>query len=218
MKRNPWIIAATTVALVFATLAYPPLREPLARFELRSFVEALGKIGPIPFFAALGVLPALWFPVSPFLILAGALYPLDVAIGGGLAALAVNMALTWLLSGRWLRPFFDRLATRLGRRPPELTRANMVRVTLLMRIAPGIPFALQNYLLGLARVPFVWYMGISLLPVYAYALGFILLGEALLTGETFWVLAGATLLTALWLAAREARSRLRERRAEASTP
>ncbi len=42
-----------------------------------------------------------------------------------------------------------------------MTKANALSVTLVLRLTHGIPFFVQSYILGLAEVPFVFYMVVS---------------------------------------------------------
>ncbi len=143
------------------------------------------------------------------MFLAGALYDLPLALGGSIAALGTNMALSWLLAGKWFRPPFERLALRFGHRVPEITRGNMITVAVLLRITPGVPFPLQNYLLGLARMPFGWYIGISLPITSSFAFAFILFGDAILKGNVTVVLLAISLLIALSFGVRILRARLK---------
>jgi uncharacterized membrane protein YdjX (TVP38/TMEM64 family) len=54
---------------------------------------------------------------------------------------------------------------------------------ILLRVTPGVPFPVQNYLLGLARVPFGKYLLFSCLVQLPTNTAFILFGDALLQGR-----------------------------------
>ena len=78
-----------------------------------------------------------------------------------------------------------------------------VWAVLVVRFTPGLPLMVQNYLLGLARIPFWRYFAVSLAAEALIALGYILAGEALMQDNPGYVLAafgcifGAVLLTRL---------------------
>ena len=52
-----------------------------------------------------------------------------------------------------------------------------------MRLAPGLPFWAQGYLLGLMRVPFVPYVVVSTLVPAGYLTAAIVFGDALMHGD-----------------------------------
>jgi uncharacterized membrane protein YdjX (TVP38/TMEM64 family) len=53
----------------------------------------------------------------------------------------------------------------------------------LLRVTPGIPFCVQNYLAGLADMPFGKYMLVSCLVVWPLNIAFMLFGNSLLQGN-----------------------------------
>ena len=114
--------------------------DEILEIDVRVAVGWIACFGPVTFFAAMAILPSLWAPVSPFLILAGALYDMPLALLGSGLALSLNMAISWLVAGKWFRPLFERLVHRLGYTVPEMTKETMVTVAALLRITPGMPF------------------------------------------------------------------------------
>ena len=72
-----------------------------------------------------------------------------------LAAVTVNLLLTYWLARRALRPWLARLLPRLGYALPQVAAADMTDLIVILRVTPGPPFFVQNYLLGLADRP-VW--------------------------------------------------------------
>lgn len=202
------------VGLAFAGLALGggvvwQFREEIQGIDLRGMVDWVASFGPVPFFLAMAILPSFWAPVSPFLLLAGVLYDLPVAIGGSGVALALNMALSWFLAGKLFRPVFERLVHRFGYSVPEMTHKSMISVAVLLRITPGLPFPLQNYLLGLARMPFAWYMLVSVPLTLLMASSIIIFGDAILKGNTMVVMLAVSLFIVLSVAIRQLRARLK---------
>jgi uncharacterized membrane protein YdjX (TVP38/TMEM64 family) len=183
------------MALVFAFLLI------FYRAEIRaSAMHAVGvfrEAGILPFFAALAILPAVGFPLSAFFVAAGPIYgptlgPWHVVAFGTLA-MAVNVSLSYWISAHPLHQFATRLAHRAGYRLPEVPSDRAWKLTLLVRIIPGVPFFIQSYLLGIARVSFGAYLAISLLVEFVYFASAVLFGTAALTGDRKAMAAAAAL-------------------------
>ena len=62
-------------------------------------------------------------------------------------------------------------------------------MTLFVRVIPGTPFFVQSYLLGIARVPFLTYLTISVAVMAAFIVGTILAGDAWMRGDRTVLLA-----------------------------
>jgi len=147
-------------------------------------IGVLRGAGPVPFFAAMAVLPVFGFPLSPFTFAAGPVFGPTMGAGPvvlcAILATVVNVALSYWMAARALRPLMERLMTWLGYELPKMPAGTAWEAALLVRIVPGTPFFLQSYLLGLARVPFGIYMVVSSLVPAAYIAGTILAGDALM--------------------------------------
>lgn len=124
--------------------------------DRQAVAEWREEAGPIPFFIALSILPALGFPTTPFFILAGALYGVWIGLLGSGLAIGVSLVLCYWISHSKLRPWMVKRLAKTKYRIPEFSEAGSgaVRFALLLRFAPGIPTFLKNYILGLAGVPF----------------------------------------------------------------
>ena len=122
-------------------------------------------VGPIPFFAAMALLPAAGFPIMFFSLSAGVLFVPQIGLGwaitGALTSLGINISLTYWLARYALRPLLEGLVRKLGYGLPQVAKENQMSLTLLCRITPGPPFFVQNYLLGLAKIPFWTYLWVS---------------------------------------------------------
>ena len=151
-----WLVLAL-LALGAAALGWVVLRE----VDWQAMLEPI-RDRPVLFFAALSALPAIGAPMSPFYLAAGATYPLHIAILGTVAAMSVNIAVSYLLA-RWvLHPVIERVARRFGYTVPSIPEKHRWMATLLLRITPGPPFFMQHYLLALGRVPFGIYLAVSI--------------------------------------------------------
>lgn len=149
--------------------------------DRQMIAEWKSESGPVPFFIALALLPAIGFPTTPFFVLAGALYGVWTALIGCALAIAANQALCYWISHSALRPWIERAMARTRYRIPDFAGApaGAMRFTILLRIAPGLPTFLKNYVLGLAGVPFWIYFWVSFLFTGLYAVSFVVLGESI---------------------------------------
>jgi uncharacterized membrane protein YdjX (TVP38/TMEM64 family) len=170
--------------------------------EIKSWLEAgilrLRSAGPWYFFIGMALLPAVGFPLMPFTFAAGPVFGPTMGVGNviacALAAVMVNVALSYWLATRAVRPLVARLASLLGYCLPETGARSAWQVTTIVRLAPGLPFFMQSYLLGLVRTPFVIYMIVSTLVPAGYLVAVILFGDALWSGKVKNALLAASLL------------------------
>lgn len=178
--------------------------------SLDQVVEAIRELGPVPYFSALAVLPAVGAPVSPFYLGAG-VFGREVAIIGSLSAVAINIALTYVLARWLLHPVIERLMTRFGRKVPVVRREDRWMVTFLLRVTPGPPFFVQSYLLGLAGIPFWSYWLVSTAVAWTFALGVILVGDSLFSGRSGQLVLSVVLIAVVIVGVRLVRKMLRRR-------
>ena len=147
------LAGAAVLLLVVAVLL-------LRGVNLKTYWDAgmamIQKAGPWMFFSAMAVLPAAGAPLLAFVLPAGPAFSGQLGLGGVIAAcgaaLAVNLALTYWVARRALRPLAERLVVRMGYKIPQIDEEAQMEVTLLLRITFGPPFFLQNYILGLCNV------------------------------------------------------------------
>ncbi|MFW6258468.1 MAG: VTT domain-containing protein [Halochromatium sp.] len=137
---------------------------------------------PLSFFLLMAVLPALGFPITPLFVLAGAVFGTLLGLLGSLLALAANLVLCHWIAHSGLRPYLERLLARTRYRLPSFDgrQRSALRFTLLLRITPGVPLFIKNYLLGFSGIPLRLHFRVSMLLTGAYGAGFVLLGESML--------------------------------------
>jgi len=180
------------VALVWAgrTIGVGALMERI--------ILALRDAGAPLFFAAMAVLPAFGFPLLPFALAAGPVFVPVLGTAGvcacAIAAVSLNVSLSYALAATALRPPVQWLLLRFGYALPDGFRHNAWLLTLLVRVAPALPFWTQSYLLGLVRVRFVAYLVVSSLVPAAYLTGAIVFGDAMLQRKTGAAFFAASLL------------------------
>ncbi|MDQ2641368.1 MAG: VTT domain-containing protein [Pseudomonadota bacterium] len=160
----------------------------------------LRSAGPTTFFLAMAILPAIGAPLSFFCLTAGSVFAPQLGMPAvillSLAAIAANMALSHLLARRALRPPLGYLVSRLGYQLPPVKSGDVTDLIVLLRVTPGLPFPVQNYLLGLAAVPFIRYFVVSCLIAFPLNAAIIFFGEALLQGRGRMALIGLLLVSA----------------------
>ena len=88
-----------------------------------------------------------------------------------------------LTLGDNVRPVLEALLRRLGYKIPQVKKGDETGLIVLLRVTPGIPFPVQNYLLGLARASFGRYLLISFLIQGPLNAAFVVFGDALLHGK-----------------------------------
>jgi len=158
--------------------------------------ESYLKDNPWLLFGGLVILPGLPVPMSALLFLAGTVWrdrPL-VACAICLVGMALNMSWTYWLAARPGRGVVEKLLAAGSIQVPELPHGNHLRFLLLLRLTPGFPFFLQNYLLGFFRVPFRLYLPVSLGCTGLVSIGVVLSGAGVADGNITPVLTGVALI------------------------
>ena len=173
------------------------------RASIDEGVNLLRNAGPLAFFTAMALLPAIGAPISAFTLTAGTAFAARLGLGGVLAAaglaIAVNLALTYWLARYALRPWLEQMISRTKYRIPAVAPDEHAEIALLVRITPGPPFFLQSYLLGLAGVRFTTYLWISWVITFVYSTGFIVFGDAILHGKGKVAFIGLSIIVAVSL-------------------
>jgi len=154
---------------------------------LDAVILRLREAGPGVFFVAMALLPAAGFPLLAFTLAAGPVFGPTLGAGWvivwSLAAVIVNLLLTYWLADRAFRPLVGRLLTYLDFRLPEHLAGSAWQLSLIVRLTPGPPFWVQSYLLGLIRVPLVPYLTVSTGVVAGYIVALVWGGEAIASGN-----------------------------------
>lgn len=181
-------------------------------------MEQVRALGPGRFFGLMALLPSAGVPVSFFTLTVGPLFAptlgLPLVFVLSLGALGINLAFTYVLA-RWLvRPWVEWVCTWLGFKIPVIAEVDQRSLVILVRVMPGLPYIIQNYLLGMARIPFLLYFTISWLVVCVYTTVFILFGDALAQGEGRGVVVAVSLIIAVTVGVRFLRKRMERKKRE----
>ena len=166
----------------------------------------LRKTHPAVFFSLLAVLPAFGVPVSPF-YLVSAVYGIGFSLTCIAAAIAANLVLIYWLGVGVFHPVIKRLIRRTRYSIPKVHPSNYSKITLLVRITPGLPYFIQGYLLAIGGIPFGIYFVISWVVQLCAAAAFIILGESAFQGKSGMAVLGICLILVLMLATKIIRDR-----------
>lgn len=164
---------------------------------LQAVLDGIASASPWLLFPALVLLPLVGVPVSPLWVALGIRFGVGWGLLIAMAGLLINFTLGYAIAARLGHGRMRTWLERRGRSLPELARGDELRWIALVRVTPGVPLFVQNYLLGLARVHFPSYLLVSLPIQMLYAGLFVVLGTSL-QGSRLWygVLAGAGLVAA----------------------
>lgn len=162
-------ILGALVALVVLAMAGREIAALLPQFV--DWVESLGAWGPVAFIAGYSIAPVVFAPAFLLTIAAGAIF--GVVRGVTYVMIGATLGSTFaFLTGRYFaRHFVEGLLDR----DPRLAAVDRaverrgLRLVLLLRMSPAVPYTLLNYALGLSRIRLVDYVvgSIGMLPVVA---------------------------------------------------
>lgn len=165
--------------------------------------------GPLVFFAGLALLPAVGFPVLAFDLTASTAFAeqmgMPAVVACVLVAVTVNFSLTYFLARRGLRPLLEKLVKRLGYQVPQVEDGDETDLIMILRLTPGIPFFVQNYLCGLAEVKFARYFLLSCLLSWPFNAAAVIFSDAVIHGRGRKAITAGMLLVAVAAATHLAR-------------
>ncbi len=158
------------------------------------------KDHPWALLLVVATLPGIGFPSSPLLLMMGVVlvprYGIPLACVLGTAALSICTIWTYLLSYGPLRGVLRRIVSRY-RELPQLNDSNALRLALILRITPGVPYALQNVVLGVVGMRLKPYLIVSIPITALWTTGFVVTGGAIFEGRVGLAISGLLLLIAL---------------------
>lgn len=198
---RPLVVAAVVLLAAIAAFVLIVARGIDVRQIASDLVAFLRSAGPVFFFIGMALMPALGAPIAAFSLAAGPAFSDQLGVPTvmvlAMCALTVNMSASYLLARRLLRPAVVALLARFNYQLPQVNGRSINDLAVLLRITPGIPFPVQNYLLALAGVPFLRYLLISCVIAFPLNLALIAFGDALLKGNARAILIGFMVLVAL---------------------
>lgn len=197
------------IAAVFAAAVLLLFFEPEI-LRLVELVKALlstifEQIEALPLWAyplACFLLPIFVLPITPVYFAAGAsgeniLFVIFLCYVG----VVFNMAFSYFIS-RKFADFARKVLSRRGIEIPNISKKSGADFVFLVRMIPGNPLCVQNYLLGLSGVDFKKYMAISMIIQAFHVSGYIYFSEGIVRGDFASLIFGASLICVFIAAAR----------------
>ncbi|MEN8660864.1 MAG: VTT domain-containing protein [Lentimonas sp.] len=211
LKRNlllliiPAVLSATVVFLLWQSHPDLDYWKDLV-VSIYAFLEA----NPWALILALAILPGIGAPISPLLIMVGGVlgpkYGLPMACLIAIAAQSTCTMWTYLLAAGPLKGILKKYILRT-RALPAFSESNAMRFALILRITPGIPYAVQNVVLGIIGLKLKPYILVSIPITAAWTIGFVTTGGAIFKGSVGMAITGILLLVILILVTRILRNR-----------
>ena len=182
--------------------------------KIQTGVEGLWsqlKSAPAPvYFGIMAVVLIAPVPASIFYITAGPIYGVVPSLLWIVPTLALNFLLVHLIASSWLRPGLESLITGRRFQIPRLEkRGDQTLFITLIRLTPGIPYFVQNWLLALSGVDRLRFISISVAIQMLYATGFVVLGRSAFEGEFGLAVFALALLIVVSIVARLVHKRLK---------
>ena len=203
-KLGSFMIVSVLSAIAFLIFwqNHPDISHYLRLFEAGlSFLEE----DPWALIVVMATLPGLGFPSSPVLVLFGVViaphYGMPAAVVLAIAAQTLCSIWTYALSSGPLKVLLLCYVLR-ERSLPEMSEHNTVRLGLILRLTPGIPYALQNILLGILGMRFRDYLLVSIPSTSLWTACFVITGCAIFKGQLGWAINGIVILIVVILATR----------------
>lgn len=161
-------------------------------FFLKEFVTK----NPWTLFVAIVILPGFPFPLTPLLFTAGVVWRQQPVMACVLCLLALSLNLVWTY---WLaagpgRKMIESFLSSSSVKIPDFPEGSHLKLILILKLTPGIPHFLQNYLLGFLRVPFLVYLPISVVCSGVIGSGVVLSGVGMGNGKLADTLTGISLI------------------------
>lgn len=189
-KYAPWLaaafalfaLAAGGVLCVRGAEISELLRAAGAFFSAK--LAVLEGVPLICYSLVIFALPIFFLPVTPVFFIAAARvgeFPIWEIVFFCCLGVTLNIAFSYYIS-RKFGAFLRRKLDARGVNVPRLPEKHQYVFVFLMRLIPGNPLAVQNYVLGLAEVPFFKYAVVSLPIQYLQIFGYVYLGDGFLTG------------------------------------
>lgn len=206
LKRNLLLLLVPAFLSAF-TVYFLWTRHPSLEYWVEWVKDGYSLLqdNPWALVLVLATLPGIGFPTSPVLILFGVViaprYGMPAAVSLAVIAQGICTIWTYALSAGPLRNLLKTYVLK-NRQLPEMSDANAVRLGLILRLTPGIPYCVQNVVLGVLQMRFKHYLLVSMPTMALWAAGFVITGGAIFKGQAGWAITGVIILVVLVLATR----------------
>ncbi len=206
LQRKPALLLVLVVVSAMAVmLVWQRHPEAIYWLELLDLGHIFLKENPWFLFVVLATLPGLGFPSSASLVLFGVVvaphYGMPAAVALAIAAQSLCSIWTYGLAAGPLKRLLRRYLL-LERALPKMSEHDAVRLGLILRLTPGIPYALQNIILGSIGMRFRDYLLVSIPTTSLWTVCFVMTGGAIFKGQLGWAITGTVILIVVILATR----------------
>lgn len=170
----------------------------------RDGVKFLDGVPLICYSLVIFALPIFFLPVTPVFILAAARADESsyaVVLFFCLLGITANVIVSYFISRKFGAALRGVLAKR-GVRIPKVPLYEQYELVFLMRMIPGNPLAVQNYVLGAADVSFFKYAVVSLPIQYMQVAVYVYFGEGIFDGGISKIILGSSMLMVIAVVAR----------------
>lgn len=173
-NKGPLVLAGIGVLALAAAALYLIVEYDL----FTRFVNYLDEgMSTGLFLVLIAVLPIFGAPFSPFLILAGIKFGILGGLGLLMAIMPVHFLVTYGLA-TLLHQRLRRFLEHYGYRIPEIPAERAALFSFIWLALPGMPYAVKNFALPLAGVPFRYCLWMNWAVQGVYAVGFVVLGRS----------------------------------------
>lgn len=176
---------------------------------LKTEISLLNGAPLILFPLAILILPIIGLPVSPvYLVAGGRTENIWIIILLCFLGVVANMALGYFIAKKFANFVRPKIEAR-GIKIPVVAKDEQCDIIFLVRMIPGNPLTVQNYVLGLANVEFKRYMLVSM-PVQLFQVaGYIYFSDGIINGDASNFFLGVSLLCVVAIIARIVQKRLK---------
>ena len=135
-----------------------------------------------------------------------------------LLALALNLSWTYFIAAYPARNLIEKILRNTTIKIPDLPKKDHLRLILILRLTPGIPLFIHNYILGFLRTPFKLYLPLSLFLSGGMCTGILLTSGALVQGKAGAAIAGVSLIVVAIVVTKMLRARMAKKADPAAHP
>ena len=199
------LLVLGVVSAMAVMLVWQRHHEAIYWLELLDLGHSYLKKNPWVLFVVLATLPGLGFPSSATLVLFGVVvaphYGMPAAVALAIAAQSLCSTWTYGLAAGPLKRLLRRYLLH-ERALPKMSEHDAVSLGLILRLTPGIPYALQNIILGSIGMRFHNYLLVSIPTTSLWAACFVMTGGTIFKGQLGWTITGIVILIVVILATR----------------
>jgi uncharacterized membrane protein YdjX (TVP38/TMEM64 family) len=181
MQRDVFQVRGKSVFLLVMAVIF--VAGAIYFFRLYNIFEGLNhlvneKTHPVLFLSLMALLPCVGFPIIIFLVLAGAKFGLSGGLLVTTMTMVLHLSFSYFLGRSVLRSRLERALLKRNFQLPKIPENKIVPFTLLFVGLPGLPYAVKNYVLALAKIPFRYYFSINLSVNLLFSIPIIGLGKS----------------------------------------